>query len=307
MPSRFSHALLRENFTSKWLLWSRVEAKNFTKNKLFKLNKNRLYVSRLKSELSFFRKKRQENERFIDDTLKTRGIKYLNVENWLLLFPPYQNFWLRACHFIYFICLWCNTRIVTIGRKVYFLHKLRFITKQKSQFGCGYLQMVLVTGSLIQNSNHSKTSFSMQIVSLSRHLCSRRDAREDNHTYAKKIISRKKLQAKFKCICIEQNRKYLYPVVINTNGRKSNFQRNHYWYLTQHRNIELHSCTSSKSRSFFKRVFYLKQISAITGGPLERPARDNCPVAHPINPALTRPWAVNILSVAHRLRNPVLW
>ena len=40
--------------------------------------------------------------------------------------------------------------------------------------------------------------------------------------YAKETIIRKRLQAKFKYICIEQNRKYLYSVVINKNGRKLN-------------------------------------------------------------------------------------
>jgi len=40
----------------------------------------------------------------------------------------------------YFICLWCNARIVAIGRKVLFHHKLLFVTKQRSQFVCGYLQ-----------------------------------------------------------------------------------------------------------------------------------------------------------------------
>ena len=33
----------------------------------------------------------------MDDTLKTRGLIYLNVETWLLFAPPYQNCWLRAC------------------------------------------------------------------------------------------------------------------------------------------------------------------------------------------------------------------
>ena len=32
----------------------------------------------------------------MDETLKTRGIIYLNVEAWLLSAPHYQNFWLRA-------------------------------------------------------------------------------------------------------------------------------------------------------------------------------------------------------------------
>jgi len=32
--------------------------------------------------------------------------------------------------------------------------------------------------------------------------------------------------------------------------------------------VELYSCIASKSRKFFKRVFYLKQINFITVGPL---------------------------------------
>jgi len=57
------------------------------------------------------------------------------------------------------------------------------------------------------NSNYSRTSFSTQIVSWSRLLRSRREARVDNLTNAKRpvITSRKKLQAEFKYICIEQN------------------------------------------------------------------------------------------------------
>jgi len=50
----------------------------------------------------------------------------------------------------------------------------------------------------------------------------RRDARVDNHTHAKRTIIRKKLQAKFKHICIKQNIKYLYTVVITKTGRNSN-------------------------------------------------------------------------------------
>ena len=49
-------------------------------------------------------------------------------------------------------------------------------------------------------------------------------------------------------------------------------------YLTKHRNIiELYSCTASESRKFFKRVFYLKQINFITGGPLAAGDGGNCP------------------------------
>jgi len=32
--------------------------------------------------------------------------------------------------------------------------------------------------------------------------------------------------------CIEQNRKYLYSVVITKSGRKSQLQRNDQWYST---------------------------------------------------------------------------
>jgi len=33
---------------------------------------------------------------------------------------------------------------------------------------------------------------------------------------------------------------------------------------------------SFESQQFFKRIFYLKQMNVITGGPLERRARGNC-------------------------------
>jgi len=45
------------------------------------------------------------------------------------------------------------------------------------------------------------------------------------------MIIRKKLQAKFKYICIEQNRKYFHSVVITETGRKSNLQRNQQIYI----------------------------------------------------------------------------
>ena len=38
-------------------------------------------------------------------------------------------------------------------------------------------------------------------------------------------------------------------------------------YLMQHQNIDLYSCIACESQSF-KRIFYLKQIFVITGGPL---------------------------------------
>jgi len=55
----------------------------------------------------------------------------------------------------------------------------------------------------------------------------------------------------------------------------------------QHRNLELYSCISSESWQFGKRAFVLKQISVITGDPLERRARGNCLHCRPpFNPAL---------------------
>jgi len=75
----------RKIFTSKWWLWSRVEARNFIKTnfKTSQLNEIRLSICRLKSDLNYSEKKRHKNAYFMDDALKTRGIKYFNVETWL--------------------------------------------------------------------------------------------------------------------------------------------------------------------------------------------------------------------------------
>jgi len=94
------------------------------------------------------------------------------------------------------------------------------------------------------------------------------------------------LQAKFKYTCIEQNRKYLYSVVITNTGRKSNLQRNHWWYSTQHRNIELYSCISFESRQIFKGIFYIKQINFITEGPFGAEGPGQLPPLPPVNPVL---------------------
>ena len=57
-------------------------------------------------------------------------------------------------------------------------------------------------------------------------------------------------------------------------------------YLMQDQiHLYLYSCIACESQSF-KRVFYLKQIFVITGAPLERRARGNCPRC----PPLIRPW-----------------
>ena len=87
MAPRFSRAFLQESFTSKCWVWSRVEAMNFTWNKGWKRNKNRLSICRLTSELNYSGKKCQKNARFINDALKTKGITYLNIKTWLLFAP----------------------------------------------------------------------------------------------------------------------------------------------------------------------------------------------------------------------------
>jgi len=58
-------------------------------------------------------------------------------------------------------------------------------------------------------------------------------------------------------------------------------------HLIKHRNIiELGSCITSESRKIFKRVFYLKQINFITGGPLAAGGPGQLPPLPPLNPAL---------------------
>jgi len=122
---------------------------------------------------------------------------------------------------------------VAIGGKVRFHHMLLFMTKQRLPFGCSYLQTAQeVPESLILNSNHNRTSFAAitQIVSFSRHLCSRRDARVDKPMPKEWLLG--KVTSKMQMYCIEQNRKYLYSVVITKSGRKSKLQRNDQWYST---------------------------------------------------------------------------
>jgi len=50
--------------------------------------------------------------------------------------------------------------------------------------------------------------------------------------------------------------------------------------------IELYSCIASESQKSFKRVFYLKQVSVITGGPLAVRGLGKLPPLPPLNPAL---------------------
>jgi len=54
----------------------------------------------------------------------------------------------------------------------------------------------------------------------------------------------------------------------------------------------LYCCIASESQKLFERVIYLKQINFITGGPLQRDARGNCPRC----PPLIRPcWRLNTI------------
>jgi len=55
----------------------------------------------------------------MDEDLKRRGIKYMNVETRLLFAHPYQNFWLRAWHQL------------TVSHIVVMYSKLRFKTIAK--------------------------------------------------------------------------------------------------------------------------------------------------------------------------------
>jgi len=71
---------------------------------------------------------------------------------------PRNNMWCNGV--ASFMCLWCNERIVAIGGRVRFHYTLPFMTKHRSQIGCGYLQTAQeVTESLIPHSNHSRSSF----------------------------------------------------------------------------------------------------------------------------------------------------
>jgi len=57
---------------------------------------NSFSICRLNLNLIIRKKITRKIARFVDDALKTRGIKYLNIGTWLLFDPTYQNFSLRA-------------------------------------------------------------------------------------------------------------------------------------------------------------------------------------------------------------------
>ena len=82
----FTSVFARKFYEQRWH-WSRVEAWNFTESKLLKSNENRLSIFRLNSKLNCSEKSAWKNARFMDDALKTRDIKYLNVGTCLLFGP----------------------------------------------------------------------------------------------------------------------------------------------------------------------------------------------------------------------------
>ena len=99
IASRLSQALLQESFTSIWWLSFKVETWKFTKNKLLNLvssRKTKFPFAGLNVKRIIQKKKCQKKARFMDDASKTKSMIYLNVETWLLLAHPHQNFWLRA-------------------------------------------------------------------------------------------------------------------------------------------------------------------------------------------------------------------
>jgi len=68
--------------TSKWWISSKAVVWNFTKNKLLNLvNLMKICFSLAGLNLNtVVQEKTPDNAHFMDDVLKTKGIKYLNVE-----------------------------------------------------------------------------------------------------------------------------------------------------------------------------------------------------------------------------------
>jgi len=71
---------MQERFTIKRWPWSKVGTSLTKGLQLVNSMKDMLFTCRLKSEHNCSGKKRQTNARFMDDALKTRDIKYSNVE-----------------------------------------------------------------------------------------------------------------------------------------------------------------------------------------------------------------------------------
>jgi len=96
---RFSQPRLQESFTSKWWLWSKVDAWNFTRKKLVtsQFNESRLFICRI-SWTQLLRKKSQINACFMDNGLKTRGLKIFQcwdlvvVCTWVIVCPCLSKF-----------------------------------------------------------------------------------------------------------------------------------------------------------------------------------------------------------------------
>jgi len=76
-----------------------VEAWNFSKNKFSKLVNSvqtGVLIAGLNLNIIIQNKKLQKIAPFMDDALNTSGIKYFNVETWLLFAPPLSKFWIRV-------------------------------------------------------------------------------------------------------------------------------------------------------------------------------------------------------------------
>jgi len=85
----FSQALLQWKFYEQMVAF--IQCRNLELHKIqtfqtCQFNKNGLFFG-LKSEHSCSGKERKTNARFMDGALKRRGVKYLNVETWLLFAP----------------------------------------------------------------------------------------------------------------------------------------------------------------------------------------------------------------------------
>jgi len=96
MASRFSQGFLQKTFTMKGGIDAEYKPGTSLKTRLFKKStKIDFLLAALNLNLITENKSARKNARFMDDALKTEGIKCLNIGTWLLFSRLYQNFWLR--------------------------------------------------------------------------------------------------------------------------------------------------------------------------------------------------------------------
>ena len=98
IASRFSQALLQENFTSKWWFWSRVQARNITKNKLLKLvNWTKMDFLFAVLSLNWIIQKKAPKMDVLLMILWKQGVLHVQVLRLGCYFPQSNlNFWLHA-------------------------------------------------------------------------------------------------------------------------------------------------------------------------------------------------------------------